>query len=171
MALTKERKNELLAQYRKWIAGSRAVFMSEYKGVNMKQLDDLRARLREVGGEYHVLKNTLMRLAFEEAGYEIHEDLFSGSTAVSFAFDDTPAAAKTLSDFANAVPFVKLKGGYLGKGYMKGPDVVALAELPPLPVLRAQLLGAIQAPASKLVRTLAEPGRGVAAAIRAYSEA
>ena len=170
MALTKKRKSELLDQYKDWLSNSRAVFMTEYTGVTMKHLDDLRAKLREIGAEYHVVKNTLGRRIFEDAGYEIVEDLFTGSTAVGFAFDDSPAAAKAISDFANSVDFVKLKGGYLGDRYITRDEVKALADLPPLPVMRAQLLGVINAPASKLVRTLAEPGRGIAAVIRAFSE-
>ncbi len=170
MALTKKRKTELLDKYKDWLSNSRAVFMTEYTGVTMQHLDQLRAKMREIGGEYHIVKNTLGRRAFEEAGFEIHEELFTGSTAVGFAFEDSPGAAKAISDFASDVDFVKLKGGYLGERFITRDEVKALADLPPLPVLRAQLLGVINAPASKLVRTLAEPGRGIAAVIRAFSE-
>jgi large subunit ribosomal protein L10 len=170
LAISRERKAELLEQYKTWISGSRAVFVTEYTGLGMKQFDELRAKLREVGAEYHVLKNTLSRRVFEEAGYEIDDAVFTGSTAVGFAFDDSPAAAKAISEYADKVNFVKIKGGYLGQRQISAADVKALADLPPLPVLRAQLMGTIQAPASKLVRTLAEPGRGIAAVVRAFSE-
>lgn len=170
MALTKKRKTELLEQYKDWLTNSRAVFMTEYTGVTMKHLDAVRAKMREVGGEYHVVKNTLGRRIFEEAGFEIVDELFTGSTAVGFAFEDSPGAAKAIADFASDVDFVKIKGGYLGNRYIDAVEVKALADLPPLPVMRAQLLGVINAPASKLVRTLAEPGRGIAAVIRAFSE-
>lgn len=170
MALSKNRKTELLDQYKGWLSNSQAVFMTEYTGVTMKHLDVLRAKLREIGAEYHVVKNTLGRRAFEEAGYEISDELFLGSTAVGFAFEDSPGAAKAISDFASDVDFVKLKGGYLGDRFIDKNEIKALADLPPLPVMRAQLLGVLNAPASKLVRTLAEPGRGLASVVRAFSE-
>jgi large subunit ribosomal protein L10 len=170
LAITRERKAEMLEQYKAWISSSRAVFVTEYTGLDMKRFDELRAKLREVGAEYHVLKNTLSKRVLDEVGYEIDEAVFTGSTAVGFAFEDSPAAAKAISEFASRVDFVKIKGGYLGQRQISAADIKALAELPPLPVLRSQLMGVIQAPASKLVRTLAEPGRGIAAVVRAFSE-
>ncbi|HUF37672.1 MAG TPA: 50S ribosomal protein L10 [Anaerolineales bacterium] len=170
MALSKKRKNELVEEYKERLSRSRAVFMTEYTGVNMPQLDTLRARLREVGGEFHVVKNTLGKIVFEEAGYEFPDELFSGSTAAGFAFEDSPATAKALADFAGEVEFLKIKGGFLGSKLISGEEIRALAELPPLPVMRARLMGLLQAPAAKLARTLAEPGRGLAAVVRAYSE-
>jgi large subunit ribosomal protein L10 len=170
LALTKKRKNELVDEYKDWVARSRAIFMAEYTGVTMNHLDDLRARLREVGAEFHVVKNTLGKRVFEEAGFEFPEDLFAGSTAAGFAFEDSPATAKAMADFAGSVEFLKIKGGFLGERLISSDEVKALAELPPLPVMRARLLGTLLAPASKLVRTLVEPGRGLAAVVRAYSE-
>jgi large subunit ribosomal protein L10 len=116
------------------------------------------------------MKNTLSKVAFESAGLPLPEKLLEGSTAIAFAFQDAPALAKTLSDFARTSEFVKIKGGYLEKRAIGPEDVRALAELPPLPVMRAQLMGIILAPASKLVRTLAEPGRQVAAVIKAFAD-
>ena len=78
--------------------------------------------------------------------------------------------AKVIKDFARTSEFVKIKGGYLEKNLISAAEVMALADLPPLPVLRAQLLGTIMAPASKLVRTLAEPARQLAAVIKAYAD-
>ena len=170
MAISKKRKSELVTDYVRWVQSSRAVFLTEYKGVTMKQLDDLRAKCREAGGEFHIVKNTLGRLAFENAGLTVPEDLLEGSTAIGFAFEDAPSMAKALTDFARTNEFIKIKGGFLGQNQIQADDVRALADLPPLPVMRATLLGVISAPASKLVRTLAEPGRSVASVLRAFSE-
>jgi large subunit ribosomal protein L10 len=93
-----------------------------------------------------------------------------GSTAIAFAFQDAPGMAKVITDYERTSEFVKVKGGYLGENLMNAGEVKALAELPPLPVMRAQLLGVLSAPASKLVRTLAEPARQVAAILKAYAE-
>ena len=87
-----------------------------------------------------------------------------------FAFGDVAGTAKALSDATKSIEFVKVKGGFMDKQALNAAQVKSLADLPPLPVVRAQLLGVLQAPASKLVRTLAEPARQVAAVIKAYSD-
>lgn len=170
MAITKERKNEMVGQYAEWVKKSRALIITEYTGLPMKQMDSLRSKMREAGGEFHVVKNTLGKLAFKEAGYPLPEDYFEGSTAISFAFEDAPQLAKALTEFARTSDFVKIKGGYLGDVVISPAQVKALADLPPLPVMRATLLGTILAPASKLVRTLAEPGRQIAAVVKAFAD-
>ena len=170
MAITKERKNKIVGQYSEWLKRSRAMIVTEYKGLPMAQMDALRNKMRDAGGEFHVVKNTLGKLAFKEAGLPLPEDYFEGSTAIGFAFDDAPAAAKTLTEFMRTSEFLKIKGGFLGNVAMTPDDVKALADLPPLPILRAQILGTIMAPASRLARTLAEPGRQIAAVVRAYTE-
>jgi large subunit ribosomal protein L10 len=170
LAITKERKREMIDQYNQWLKKSQAMIMTEYTGLPMAQLDNLRGKLREAGGEFHIVKNTLGKRAFEEAGLSMPEDYFEGSTAIGFAFEDAPAAAKALTDFARTTEFLKIKGGFLGDRAITPVDVKALADLPPLDIIRAQLLGVLMAPASRLARTLAEPGRMIAAVIKAYAE-
>jgi large subunit ribosomal protein L10 len=170
LAISKQRKNEMVGEYVNWINHSRAVIVCEYVGLSMNHIDELRAKLREAGGEFHIVKNTLGRVAFQEAGLSTPEEVLKGSTAICFAFQDAPAIAKVMADYAKASDFLKIKGGYLDKRAIGSEDVKALADLPPLPVMRAQLLGVLSAPASKLVRTLAEPARQVAAVLKAYAE-
>ena len=170
MAISKARKNEMLATYGEWINKSEAIILVEYTGVTMKHLDNIRAKIREAGGEFHVLKNTLARRAFADNGMEFPEEYLLNSTAVSFAFADPASTAKALSDATKGNEFVKVKGGYMDGQVLDAAQVKALASMPPLPVVRAQLLGVLQAPAGKLVRTIAEPARGLAAVIKAFSE-
>jgi len=170
LAISKKRKTELIQEYIEWANRSQAMYMAEYRGLTMKQIDDLRARVREAGGEFHIVKNTLGQVAFKEANLDNIEKLLTGSTAILFAFENAPGAAKALTEVASSSEFVKIKGGYLEKKLISAKDIGALAELPPLSVMRAQLLGTIMAPASKLVRTLGEPARQVAAVIKAYAE-
>jgi large subunit ribosomal protein L10 len=170
LAITKERKNELIAQYSEWVSRSKALVLTQYLGLTMKDIDTLRAKVRENGGEFHIIKNTLAKLAFEQAGLPVPEGQFEGSTAIVFAFTDAPAMVKIVTEFAKTSEFLKIKGGYLEKQSLSPEGVKAVAELPPLPVVRAQLLGTLLAPAGKLVRTLAEPGRMIAAVIQAYAE-
>ena len=170
MAVSKERKDETLATYSEWLKRSQAVILVEYTGAKMKDLDAMRAKIRESGGEFHILKNTLARRAFSDSGMELPTDYLVKSTAVSFAFTDPASTAKALTEATKGRDFVKVKGGFMSGQALNASQVKALADMPPLPVVRAQLLGMLQAPAGKLVRTIAEPARGLAAVIKAFAE-
>jgi large subunit ribosomal protein L10 len=170
LAVSKERKQEVLAIYGEWLKKSQAVILVEYTGAKMKDLDGIRARIRESGGEFHVLKNTLARRAFSANGMELPGDFLVKSTAVSFAFSDPASMAKALTESMKGKDFIKVKGGFMGGQSLSAAQVKALSDMPPLPVVRAQLLGVLQAPAGKLVRTIAEPARGLAAVIKAFTE-
>jgi len=170
LALSRQMKEEVLAQYASWLERSEAVFVVEYTGLSVKALDGIRTKIRETGGEFHVLKNTLAIKAFEADGMKISKGVFKKSTAVTFAFSDPATTAKALTELMKTSEAVKLKGGFLGTQSLTVDQVKALADLPPLPVVQAQLLGVLQAPAGKLVRTLAEPARALAYIIGSRAE-
>jgi large subunit ribosomal protein L10 len=170
LAITKERKDEVLSQYADWMERSQAIILVEYTGASMKALDNIRAKIREAGGEFHVVKNTLARRAFADSGLQFPSDYLVKSTAVSLAFTDPASTAKALTDATKGLDFIKVKGGFMAGQTLNAAQVKALAEMPPLPVVRAQLLGMLQAPAGKLARTIAEPARGLAAVLKAFSE-
>jgi large subunit ribosomal protein L10 len=170
LALSKQKKNEVLDQYKEWIKNSQSVILVEYTGATMKDMENIRAKIREAEGEFHVVKNTLARLAFEASGFPIPEGFLENSSAASFAFSDPAGTAKALADAAKDLDAIKIKGGFMGMEMLDAAQVKALADLPPLPVVRGQLLGVLQAPAGKLVRTIAEPARSLASVFRAYSE-
>jgi len=170
LAVSKERKREIQAGYEEWLKKSQAMLLVEYTGANMKDLDGIRAKVRESGGEFHILKNTLARRAFAQNDIKLPEDFLLNSTAISFAFSDPAATAKALTDGMKGKDFIKVKGGFMNGQALSAAQVKALSDLPPLPVVRAQLLGVLQAPAGKLVRTIAEPARGLAAVVKAFAE-
>ena len=170
MAISKQEKREVVENYVKWVDQSKALILTEYTGLDMKNMDALRSKVREAGGEFHIVKNTLGKVAFDQVGLEVPEKYLEGSTAIVFAFADAPATAKAITDMAKESEFIQVKGGYLDKQLVSANEIKALAELPPLPVMRAQLLGVIMAPASKLARTIAEPARQLASVFKAYSE-
>lgn len=170
MAKSKQQKDAILAEYVEWLGKSKAVVLVEYTGVTMKELDAVRAKLREAGGEFHIVKNTLAKLALEKAGYQVPEAYAEKSTAIGFAFTDAAAFAKALAEAIKSLASIKVKGGFMDAAVLTPAQVKTVAELPPLPVLRAQLLGVLQAPAGKLVRTLAEPGRSLAFVVKAHME-
>jgi len=170
LALTREQKEQVLAQYAEWFDKSQAVVLVEYTGLKMKDLDAIRAKIRETGGEFHVLKNTLVRKVFEAREMSVSDALLEKSTAVAFAFNDAAATTKALTDATKGMEAVKVKGGFLNKQALDAAQVKTLADMPPLPVVRSQLLGVLQAPAGKLVRTIAEPARSLASVFRAYAD-
>ena len=170
MAVSRERKEEVLATYAEWLKKSQAVILVEYTGAKMKDLDGIRAKIRESGGEFHVVKNTLVRRVFAEQGMSIPKDLLMKSTAVSFAFSDPASTAKALTEATKGKEAIKVKGGFMAGQALSAAQVKALSDMPPLPVVRAQLLGVLQAPAGKFVRTIAEPARGLAAVIKTFIE-
>jgi large subunit ribosomal protein L10 len=170
LALSKQKKNEVIDQYKDWLKNSESVILVEYTGATMKDMENIRAQIRESDGEFHVVKNTLVKLALEAGEYPIPEGMLENSTAATFAFSDPAGTAKALSEASKGLDAIKVKGGYMGTEFLDQVQVKALADLPPLPVVRAQLLGVLQAPAGKLVRTVAEPARSLAAVLQAYSE-
>jgi large subunit ribosomal protein L10 len=170
LAVSKTRKNEILATYKDWLEKSEAVILVEYTGVTMKDLDNIRAKVREAGGEFHIMKNTLARRAFADNNMDFPQEFLLNSTAVSLAFTDPASTAKALNDATKGLEFIKVKGGFMDGQVLDEAQVKTLANMPPLPVVRAQLLGVLEAPAGKLVRTIAEPARGLAAVIKAFTE-
>ena len=170
MAFSKKHKAELQVQYTKWLEQSQAVFATSFTSVTVKEIEALRAKAREAGGELHVVKNTLISRSITEVGLP-QSEIFEGTSLVGFAFNDPPALAKVLNEVATKQSErYTLKGGYLGKDLISVNQVKALADLPALPVMRARLMGLLNTPATQLVRTLAEPARRMAYVIKAHSE-
>ena len=170
MAITKKRRSELVQEYGELLKKSEALIITSYSGINMKGIDTLRGKVRDAAGEFHIVKNTLAALALKEAGLPVPEEMLTGSSAIGFAFKDVPGVAKALTDFAKDSEFVKVKGAVLGRQVLTTQEVEALAELPPLPVVRAQLLGLLRTPASRLTGVVASGVRQVVNVIKVFSE-
>ncbi|MEM8621756.1 MAG: 50S ribosomal protein L10 [Actinomycetota bacterium] len=145
-----------------------AVFVSEYRGMTVGELADLRTPLRDAGAEHKVYKNTLARLAANNAGYESLAEHLLGPTALTFVTGDSVAAAKALTDQAKANPNLVVKGGVLGESPMSADDVKALASLPSREELLARFAGALQAPMSRAAGLLAALPRNFAYGLSAY---
>ena len=167
MAISKERKSELVTDYTELVKKSQAMIIATYGGMNMPQFNKVRAQLREAKSEFHVTKNTLISRTFKEAGYQVPEEWLKGSTAVGFCFGDAPAVAKLMGQLSNEIETLKIVGGVVGGQTVDKNGVKELATLPPLDVLRAQLLGAISGPAAGLVGVLNAAIGGVMYALQA----
>ena len=122
-----------------------AAVLTEYRGLDVSAMAELRRALRDAGGEYKIYKNTLVRFAAKDLGLEI-EDLLTGPTAIAFVEGDPVNVAKALRDFARTNPALVIKGGVLGEKSLAESDVRALADVEPREVLLAKLAGAIAAP-------------------------
>ncbi len=147
-----------------------AVFVSEYRGMSVGALADLRSPLREAGAEHKVYKNTLARLAAANVGYESLVEHLLGPTALTFVTGDSVAAAKALVDTAKTNPNLVIKGGMLGDSVMNAADIKSLASLPSREELLARLAGAFQAPLVKTVGLLQALPRNFAYGLSALIE-
>ena len=170
MAITKARKEALVSQYKALAEQSEGMILTSFSGVTVKDLQELRRQLREVGGEFHIVKNSLMDLAFTELGLPLPEGATDGTTAIGFASDEIPAVAKAIVDLSRETRTLEIKGGLI-EGELIAPDRVrALADLPPMPIVRAQLLGLITTPAGQVAGALAAALRQLAGVVHAYSQ-
>lgn len=169
MAISKARKEELVAQYKDLIEQSDAIFLAEYGGMSVKDMQDLRGKLREVDGKFYVTKNTLFSLALQESDLPIPEALLVGQVASGFSMGEAPSLAKALVKFAEGEENLTLKGGIMDNKVLSAADVEALAKLPSLDELRAQIIGLVNGPARGLVSVINNSVRQVVNVVDAYA--
>lgn len=170
MAISKEKKEELVAQYQEKLRESRGYILTEYSGLSVRELETLRGDIGELGGSFLVVKNTLAERAFKEEQVPFTDDAFVGTTAIGFAIEDIPGVAKVIVDLAKETENVSIKCGVVDGILYDGAKMEQLANLPPLPVVRAQLLGLINTPASQIAGTLASSVRQVINVMNARAE-
>ncbi len=170
MAISKERKQDLVSQYKSLAESNTAMIITNHSGLNVKQIESLRSQIRESGGEFHIIKNTLAALAFKEMELSLPEGALDGPTAIGFASEDVVDVAKAIVDLSKETEILSVKGAIIDGSLFDSRQVYRLAELPPLPVVQAQLLGLIQTPAGNIARALANSVRQVMNVLKAYSE-
>ena len=170
MAISKQQKEELVQQYKTWLEESDGLVLTHFHGLSVNAISNLRRDIRESGGEFHIIKNTLAKRAFEESGREWKEGVFNGPTALGISYQNPSGLAKVIKDFSKEFGTIEIKSGYLAERLVTVEEIIALAELPSMAEMRAKLLRTIAAPASQLVRVLAEPGRQLDAVLKSYSE-
>ena len=147
--------------------------LAEYRGLTAGQMNHLRRVVRAANGRCRVTKNTLAKRAATGSPYEKLVPLFEGPLAMLLGFRDPVELAKVATKLADELPKLEIKAAVLNGQVLAASEVKALAELPPREVVLAQLLGLLQAPASRLLRTLNEPAAGLARlidALRARAE-
>jgi large subunit ribosomal protein L10 len=152
------------------INGATASIVSEYRGLTVTELAELRHALAAVGGDYKIFKNTLVKRAIDGGEYQPLADYLSGPTALTFVDGDVSAVAKALRDFSRTNPLLVIKGGLADGSLLTSSDLAALAELPPRDVLLARLAGALAAPMQQMAGLLQALPRNLAYGLSALIE-
>lgn len=155
IAVTSE-KQALVEELKEKLSNTKGAVLTNYRGLNVAQDTKLRRKLREAGVEYRVVKNTMMRIAAQEAGLEGLDESLEGPTAIAMSFTDPVAPAKVISDFVkeNKLQALEVKAGVVEGKVIDAQGVKALASLPPREVLIAKALGSMQAPIVGIVNVL-----------------
>jgi large subunit ribosomal protein L10 len=160
-------KQYLTKEYLARLNASPFFIVVDYKGLKVGPITELRKRLIRAGSEIHVVKNSIFRLATKEAGVADLNGALTGQIAVITGQRDISAAAKVVKNFNAEFDKLKIKFGYLNNNRLEAPQLVALADLPSLEVLRSKLMGLLQAPATKLVMLLNTPASQLARVLQA----
>ena len=180
MAITKQKKHELVETYLEHLTQSHAIVLADYRGLSVSQMQALRRQMREQDTVVQVTKNTLLKLALEQAGMPVPEELLVGPTAIAYLPEDIATAVKALFDFAKDQEDLSVKGAILEGQVLDAEAAKGLRDLPSRATVLAELLGVLQGPTSELVhileapanelyRTMQAPLRELALTIQAYA--
>lgn len=173
MALTKGRKDELVAHYAELLSKTSGFVIVQASGLSVKEIDGLRAAVRKANGKYLVAKNTLLTKALEQAGLPIPADLLKGPNGIAFGMDNFPEVAKAILAYSAdtlRVEKMKVTGGQLTGNTLTAAEVDAISKLPSLDELRAQLIGLFVAPATGIVSVLQAGNGSIVNVLHAYLE-
>jgi large subunit ribosomal protein L10 len=157
--MQKEDKSRVVAELTERLRSADTLIVADYRGLTMPQIDDLRGKLLEHGARFTVVKNTLTRRAAKDAGADALLALLEGPSAIAFieADGDMVAVAKALADSARDTKVLAIRGGILAGKEISADDVDELSKLPPLEILRGQVIGAVIAPLNQLVALVNAP--------------
>ncbi|MGH3001023.1 MAG: 50S ribosomal protein L10 [Gaiellaceae bacterium] len=170
--MKKEQKEKVVEELAGRLKAADTLLVADYRGLTMPQIDALRTRLLESGARFTVVKNTLTRKAAKAAGSDALLALLEGPTAIAFleAEGDMLAAAKALADMAKESKILAIRGGVLEGRVLTAEEVESLASLPPVDILRGQVLGAIVAPLTSLLGLVTAPVQNLYGLIEARIE-
>ena len=166
----REEKKYISQEYLERLESSPFFIVADYHGLKMGPFGDLRDKLREVDAEIHVVKNKIFAVTAAQIGAEDLKDEMAGQLAVVTGKGEFAAAAKVVKTFASEFEKPEIKFGYLDSERLEANEVNAIADLPSLDVLRAKLLGALQAPAGNLARIIGTPGTQLAQVIKSKAD-
>jgi len=168
LAISRERKEELVSQYVEQLRQSEGVLVTDYRGLTVADMEALRRTLRKNDVAFRVVKNRLFALALGQVGLPMPAEWMDGPIAVAFCHGDMPAAVKVFTEAARDSEFLALRGGMMEARILSAEQVKMLAHLPSREVLLAQVLGTIQAPAAQVTGVVASGIRQVLNVLQAY---
>lgn len=163
-------KQNISAEYISRLNASPFFIVVDYQGLKVGPITELRKRLQKAGAEMHVVKNSIFRIAAKEAGVADLAGTLAGQLAVVTGRQDVSGAAKVLKTFSSEFEKPKVKFGYLSSQRLESKDLMTLADLPSIEVLRSKLLGLLNTPATKLVQILNTPATQLARVLKAKAE-
>lgn len=163
-------KAYLVKEASDYLTRSEYVFLADYKGINAEETTELRQKLAERGAEFHVVKNSSLKLAAKEKDLPDLSEHLTGHTAVVVGGDDASGVAKALGLYFKETQKVSVKGGSLGDRILDASEIKMLAKLPGLESLRAQLLSLFNTSATQLVGVLSAPSRGLVTVLKAKAD-
>jgi large subunit ribosomal protein L10 len=163
-------KQNLTKEYLTRLNASPFFIVVNYKGLKVAHLTELRKRLNKAGAEIHVVKNSVFRIAAKEAGVGELNGSLGGQLAVVTGQRDISTAAKVVKTYGKEIDRLTVHFGYLNNQRLEQPEIMMLADLPSMEVLRAKLLGLFMAPASTLVRLLNTPASQMARVLKAKAD-
>jgi large subunit ribosomal protein L10 len=163
-------KQSLTKEYVTRLNASPFFIVVNYKGLKVGHLTELRKRLTKAGAQIHIVKNSIFKIAAQEAGVGSFNGALAGQLAVVTGQRDISIAAKVVKTFGAEFDRLKVHFGFLNNRRLEQPEILMLADLPSIEVLRSKLLGLLQAPASKLVRLLNTPAGQMARVLQARVE-
>ena len=171
MAINRKKKEELVATYTELLKKSPALVFTNYKGSNVATARSLRAKLKDTGTTYVVVKNTLLGLALKQLGRTVPEHLLVGSNAVVFCGEDVGKSVTGLNEWLMTNKTIEVTGALLETTILDAAGAATLSDLPTKEQMRAMLLGVISAPARQLVQIVNAPGASLARVINAHVDA
>lgn len=164
------RKKETVKEINQLFNQSQVLIFTDYRGLRVSDLNNLRRQLRDKGVEYHISKNTLTTLAAKRAGVDELGNLLDGPTAIAFVTDDIPGAAKVLQDFVRTSRILTIRGGLAGKQVLNADQVSELTKILPREQYIAKIMGSLNMPVTSMVSVLANTVRGVMNVLNALIE-
>ncbi|MEZ4659865.1 MAG: 50S ribosomal protein L10 [Caldilineaceae bacterium] len=170
MAITRQKKEELVAEYKEQIANASAMVFTDFRGVSVAQVQALRAKVGENNAKYMVVKNSLFELALSESDGNALAEKLGGPNGVLFLGEDIGKGVTALKDWIKSAQIVQITGGLLEGSTLNATQAEALADLPTKEQTLSMILGAISAPSGQLVRTINAPAASLVRVINAHVE-
>lgn len=170
MAVSKQKKEEILQELIKKFGDAKSVAFGQYAGMSVHEMSDMRGKMRDAGAEFKVAKRTLFKIAAKENGVELPDDVMEGTVGAIFSYEDAVSGPKILKDTAKKVKVLKLMGGMMEGKVLSVDSMQELADLPNREELMAKFVGMLQGPLRSFHGAISGPTASFVRAAQAYAD-